>query len=156
MFDLDLFLAVSKARSDPGVVSLDGYFLASAFSITEVGRPVDEWTLLFYNPGNKKTVDCIVAQDVSVGQELPAQKELSELRPDAVKFFLEDAMEAVNSRYSKKTINILISLHSGNKGDPVWTITMVGSDITATSFDIDAISGSVIREETINLMHREK
>ncbi|MBI4170988.1 MAG: PepSY domain-containing protein [Candidatus Aenigmarchaeota archaeon] len=145
--------AVQKAMNDIKVMGLDGYFLASIFSITEEGKDISDWTLLFYNPETKKTRDCFVNEKfVTLGEEMPAQKEMKELVTSGMKVKVTEAIDTALKNFDKKIINILISLHTTER--VVWTITVVAADITATSFDIDAGTGKVLREETVSLMKR--
>ncbi len=150
---MELETAIGKAMSDMKVMSLDNYFLASIFSITEEGKDITDWTLLFYNPETKKTRDCFVNDSfVTLGDEMPAQKDMKELNAANMKIGVVEAMDTALKNFNKKIINILISLHTAQQ--LVWTITLVAADITATSFDIDAETGKVLKEETVSLMKR--
>ena len=145
--------ALRRAMSDIKVMSLDDYFLASCFSITEEGKPITEWTLLFYNPKTKKTRDCFVNDKfVTLDDETEAQKEMTELGKELPKIHVEEAIKIAQKKYAKKTINILISLHTIEK--LAWAITMIGADITATTFEIDAKTGHILKEDTTSLMKR--
>ncbi len=145
--------ALRRAMSDIKVMSLDDYFLSSCFSITEEGKPITEWTLLFYNPRTNKTRDCFVNDKfVTLDDEMEAQKEMTELGNELPKMRAEDAIKTAQKKYGKKTINILVSLHTIDK--PAWAITMIGADITATTFEIDANTGHIMKEDTTSLMKR--
>lgn len=154
MFSLDLETAIKRARADPHVAALKDYFLASVFSIIDDKQDIRDWTLLYYSKKEHRTADCIVNEAmVSVTDVIPAQKGMEKLDLD-IRVSVKDAMGTARKKYSKKIINIMISLHQ--KERPLWTITMVGADITATSFDIDARTGKILREETVSLMRKEK
>ena len=145
--------AITKAMGNSKVTTLKDYFLASIFSITEEGKGITEWTLLFYNKQTHKIVDCFVNDKfVTLDQEMPAQKEMERLEAPENAIEVEKAIEIAKKNYSKKTINILISLHMAPH--LMWTITMIGSDISATKFDIDAKSGKIVKEETTSLMKK--
>jgi hypothetical protein len=150
---MELQEAVKRAMKDVKVTSLKNYFLASVFSITEEHKGIKEWTLLFYNPSENKVRDCFVNEKfVTLGEEQAAQKSLAEVDAKKVKVKVEKALELAKAKYNKKTINILVSLHK--KESLLWTITMIGADITATSYDIDAATGKLIHEDTVSLMKR--
>lgn len=150
---MELDEAVKKATGDFKVMSLDNYFLASIFSITEDAKAIGEWTLLFYNPKTRTTRDCFVNDRfVTLGEEADAQKEMAELNINDVKIGVHDAVKEAKKLYHKKSINILITLHMAER--LAWTITFVGTDITATSYEIDAKTGKLLREQTTSLMKR--
>ncbi len=145
--------AINRAMADIKVMSLDDYFLASCFSIIKEGKDIAEWTLLFYNPKTKKTRDCFVNDKfVTLDEELQAQKEMTELGKEPPKIHVEEAIKTAQRKYGKKTINILISLHTTDRTS--WAITMIGTDITATTFEIDAQTGKILKEDTASLMKR--
>ena len=150
---MELEEAIKRAMDDIKVMSLDDYFLASVFSIIEEGKDVTEWTLLFYNPKTKKTRDCFVNEKfVTLGEEMQAQKEMKEVIALEAKTHVNDAIKTAQQKYGKKTINILISLHMTDR--ICWAITMIGTDITATSYEIDGTDGKVLSENTVSLMKR--
>ncbi len=143
--------AINKAAADFKVMSLDGYFLVSVFSITEEGKEITEWTLLFYNAKTGKVRDCFVNDRfVTLGEEQPVQREMEELHTEGMKVSVEEAMHAAMKGFNGKILNILISLHTD--GRLLWNITLVATDITATSFEIDAKTGKIIKQQTTSLM----
>lgn len=144
--------AITKAFEDEGVKGLKDYFLASVFSILEKEGEPKEWTLLFYKSG--KTVDVFVGEKVTIGQELPAQKEMKKLEWESVKVDIADAVKTAKSKCSKPFLNILISLHTMEH--VAWNITFVCTDLTAMSYEIDAVTGEIKKEKSANLMRREK
>jgi hypothetical protein len=155
MSELDLGKAIERAMADWSVRSLKNYFLASVFSIIEENQDIREWTLLFYNPQSGKTRDCFVSEKfVTLSEEADAQKEMAKLDIKSVAIGVNEALKIAHKKFNKKIINILISLHTAAR--PLWTIIFVATDVTATSFDIDAASGSVVMEETTSLMRKEK
>jgi hypothetical protein len=150
---MELQEALQRAMKDPKVTSLKNYFLASVFSITEEGKGVKEWTFLFYDPEEKKIRDCIVNDKFTIlNDEQQSQKDLMKMDANDVKVEINEALDIAQKTYSKKSISILITLHM--KDRLVWTITFVGTDITATSYDIDAIDGTLLNEVSASLMKR--
>ena len=150
---MELQEAVERAMKDPKVTSLRDYFIASVFSITDENKDIKSLTFLFYNPEGKKVRDCIVdGSSVDLGEEQQAQKEMSPISVEAAKISIGEALGIARKHYSKKIINILVTLHMKEK--LLWTITMIGADITATSYDIDAVDGQLLHEETTSLMKR--
>lgn len=145
--------AITRAMDDVKVMSLDGYFLASAFSMTEEGKGTNEWTLLFYSAKSGKVRDCFVNDKfVTLGEEQPAQKEMAELETGGLEVSAGEAVETATQGFGKKTINILISLHTDKR--LLWNITLVAADMTATSFEIDAKTGAVVKQQTVSLATR--
>ncbi len=146
--------AIKKAENNEDVKKLHGYFLCSCFAcIKSKDEKIKEWTLLFYNPEKNVVLDCFVNDKfVTIGEETPPMSNVE--RPDfsETKVTVDEAMESVKKKFSKTTINILITLHM--KGALVWTINMITSDIMATTFDIDAKTGKITREETTSLISK--
>jgi hypothetical protein len=150
--------AIRRAGANDQVQRLKDFFLGSIFaSLTEFSA-VKEWTLLYYNPRTKTVVDCLVNEKfVTVGEETPAINEMQRLQTDDVRVSVDKALSTVRSQFKKTAINILISLHNKEiekKSYVVWTIGLVTQDIAVTSFDIDAASGAVLKEETTRLIRK--
>lgn len=145
--------AIEKAMTNEDVKKLKSYFLCSCFAcIKGVKDSINEWTLMFYNPHTNKIVDCFVNDRfVTVGEETLPLKEVEEADFGHVAIRAGKALDAVSKKFSKSTINVLITLH---RKPPVWTINMITPDMTATTFDIDAKSGRITREETTSLVRR--
>lgn len=150
--------AVKRASANESVQKLKSFFLGSGFASLTDETDVKEWTLLFYNPAKKTVVDCFVNDRfVTVGEETPAVSEIEELDTKPVKADVREALKTAKEKFGKKTINILISLHKKeieSRLYTVWTIGMIAPDISVTSFDIDAESGLVLKEETTSLIRR--
>ena len=144
--------AIERAEKSDEVKKLHGYFLCSCFaSIKDKDEKVKEWTLLFYNHEKKVVLDCFVNEKfVTIGEETPPISDVE--RPDlsGLKITVDEALEKVVKNFSKSIINILITLHS--KKSLVWTINLITKDMMATTFDIDANSGEIVREETTSLI----
>ncbi len=161
---MELKEALNAAMSFPQVMSLRNYFLASVFSMIEEGGEVKEWTFMFYEPASGKVRDCVVSKNdngntkvkypykIRLEEDRPSRAEMKELRADNIKISVDDALSTAKKNYKKKSINILITLHSREK--PTWTITFIGADITATSIDIDAMTGDITREESADLTRK--
>lgn len=158
MVPMKLEDAVKRAGANEGVQRLKTSFLGSIFASLADSDDVKEWTLLYYNPRNRSVVDCFVSEKfVTVGEETPAINEIQELDTKSIKVDVKNALKTAREKMPKKTVNILISLHVKDvDGKPrtVWTIGMVTPDISVTTFDIDADSGAVLKEETTSLIRK--
>ncbi|MFA4819345.1 MAG: PepSY domain-containing protein [Candidatus Aenigmatarchaeota archaeon] len=151
---MELKEAIDRAESDEGVKKLTKYFMCSCFvCIKDIKDKIDEWTLLFYNPEKELVIDCFVNDKfVTLGEETPPLKEVK--KPDFTEAHvtIKEALETVEKKFDKKTINVLITLHQ--KDTLVWTINMITPDMNATTFDIDAKTGNIVHEETTSLIRR--
>ena len=145
--------AIEKARRDEGVRKLTGYFLCSCFAcLKDKKDKITEWTLLFYNPRNNKVIDCFVnSKFVTIGEETPPLAEVE--RPDFndISVGAEDALDSAAKKFSKSTINVLVTLH---KNPAVWTINFISGDMMATTFDIDTKTGKILRQEETSLIRK--
>lgn len=151
--------AAEKAGKNENVRKLKGCFLSSGFAcLSDDNKTVNEWTILYYNTKRRTVVDCFVNDRfVTVGEETPAIKDMQELDIDSVVISVEEALDIVDKHFKRKTINILISLHMkefDGKNLTVWTIGMIAPDISVTSFDIDANTGKILKEETTRLIRK--
>jgi len=156
---MNLNEAVERAERDEHVQQLKGYFLCSSFAtLNENQNNIKEWTLLYYSPSSKSVVDCFVSEKfVTVGEETPAVNEIQKLELYNVKIDVSDALSIAEQRFKKKPLNILMSLHKkqiNNKAYTVWTLAYITPDMSATSFDIDATSGKILKEERTSLIKR--
>ena len=146
--------AIRKAQDNEDVKKLHGYFLCSCFAcIKSRDDKINEWTLLFYNPEKNVVLDCFVNDKfVTIGDETPPMSGVEKPDFSEARITVEEAMESVSKKFSKTTINILITLH--RKGSLIWTINMITSDMMATTFDIDAKTGKILREDTTSLIRK--
>jgi len=155
---MNLLNAVEKAQHNENVRKLRGYFLGSVFaSLTDPNSEIAEWTVLYYNQRTKTVVDCFVSDKfVTVGEETPAIKEIDELEIKNVKVDIKTVLGAIEKKFKKKSLNILISLQTKDFGGPktVWTIAHVTPEMLAVSFDVDASTGSLLKETTTHLIKR--
>jgi|GEM_PF-2651978 len=151
--------AVSRAETNENVRKLKGYFLGSCFaSLNEGQEEVTEWTMLYYNSKKNTVVDCFVSEKfVTVGEETPAIKEITGIDTDEVRIDAEDAVTRAKDVLKNRALNVLISLHNKeieNRERLVWTVGLVTPDFSVTSYDIDAVTGKILREETTRLIRR--
>ena len=146
--------AIERTEKNEDVKKLRGYFLCSCFAcVKDKNDKISEWTLLFYNPDKNAVLDCFVNDKfVTIGDETPPISEIEKPDFKEVKTSIETAMETINKKFSKTTINVLITLHK--KGSMVWTINMITADMNATTFDVDAKTGKITREETTSLIRK--
>jgi uncharacterized membrane protein YkoI len=159
---MELSEALERAEQDDHVQKLKSFFLGSAFASINAdedkSRKIREWTLLYYNPAKNSIIDCSVSDKfVTVGEEMPAIKEVAELDVSRVKVPLHQAFAAADSCMKKKALNILISLHTkeiSGKSYTAWTIAFVTADMSVTSVDVDASTGKILKEETTRLVRR--
>ena len=145
--------AIERAKNNEDVRKLAGYFLCSCFACLKQSKDrINEWTLLFYNKKKNTVLDVFVNDKfVTIGDETPPIKEVEEPDFDTVEIGIEEALEALKD-FKKSTINVLITLHK--KGIMVWTISMITTDMMATTFDVDAVTGKIVKEETMSLVRR--
>ncbi|MCX6815859.1 MAG: hypothetical protein NT120_03335 [Candidatus Aenigmarchaeota archaeon] len=150
--------AIQRAEENENVQRLDGYFLSSTFVCIAEKENITNWTLLYYNPYTNTVVDCFVNEAlVTVGEETPALNEQEELRIKDVKIAASKALADARKKFKKSAVNVLISLHRkqfAEKKCLVWTIAFITQDMKATSFDIDAATGTMLKEETISLVKK--
>lgn len=153
MIIIELTEAIQRAKANEDVKKLKDYFLCSCFACIKTSSDkINEWTLLFYNQKKNLVLDVFVNDKfVTIGEETPPLKEVEKPDFDAVKITVEEALAAVKD-FKKSTINVLITLHQ--KGVMVWTLSMITPDMMATTFDIDAKTGKIIREESTSLVRR--
>ena len=152
--------AIYKSSHNENVQRLKGYFLCSGFTtLTETKKDITEWTLLFYSQKSKTVIDCFVNEKfVTVGESTPAMKDMEEVDAKKLCVDIDDALESVEKKFAGKSINTLISLHMkefGKKQKLVWTIAMITQGLSATSYDVDAVTGEILGEETTSLIRRE-
>ncbi len=145
--------AIERAKNSKDVKKLKNYFICSCFAcINDSKKEITEWTLLFYNPEKKVVLDCFVNDKfVTLGEETPPMSEIKKPSLDGLKVTAEDALGTVLKNFKKSTINVLITLH---KNPLVWTINMITKDMMATTFDVDASTGKVLREEETSLIRK--
>ena len=144
--------AIEKAKKDPDVEKLmmDGYFLGSVFATAK--DSIKEWILHFYSSKKNKVIDCHVGDVVALGEETDALKRMKKLSLDRLKITAETALDTAKEKFKGRTINILITLH--RKESVVWTVNMISSALTATTYDIDAETGEIIDENVTSLITR--
>lgn len=145
--------AIEKAMKSEDVRKLKSYFLCSCFACIKSAKDsISEWTLMFYNPDTNKIVDCFVNDRfVTIGEETPPLKEVEEADFGHAVINAGRALDIVSKKFSKSTINVLITLH---RKPPVWTINMITPDMMATTFDIDAKTGKIIKESATSLIRK--
>jgi len=151
---MQLKIAADRAASEEKIKKLRGYFLGSCFAcIKNKSDIVTEWTLLYYNASTGKAIDCFVNDKfVTVSDETRTVNPVKEMDVGDVHIGIEKAIDIADGKFSKSTINILITLHFRER--LVWTINMISADLNAITYDIDAASGKILREETTSLAHK--
>lgn len=151
---MDVRQAIEKASNSSDVRKLKSYFLCSCFAcIKKMDEKIDHWTLLYYDEKARKVVDCFVNDKfVTVGDETLPIAEIEKPNFDDLQITAEEAIGKASENYRKSTLNVLITLH--HKGSLVWTINFISSDFVATTVDVDAKAGKVLREEETSLVRR--
>lgn len=151
MVDMNVLDAIERAKNNSDIKKLKDFFLGSAFTCVKDGEEINQWTILFYNPKTKRVTDCFVNDRfVTPSEETKAIDEIKELNTKNIKVPVEKALEIAKKDITKTIINILISLHK--KDVVMWSIGLVSSDMTATSVDINAETGEVIKKEETKLI----
>ena len=145
--------AIRRAGQDERISSLEGYFLCSCFAcINSPDKEVNEWTLLYYNPSIQKVLDCFVnEQFVTPGEETPPIAEIEKADLSQVKISHNTALSIAKENFKGGTISVLITLH---KNPLVWTINLISPAMIATTLDIDAESGKILRKEETSLVRK--
>ncbi|HLC67274.1 MAG TPA: hypothetical protein VJI12_00145 [archaeon] len=151
---MQLKIAADKAAKEEKIRTLRGYFLGSCFAcIKNKNDIITEWTFLYYNTSTGKAVDCFVNDKfVTVSDETRAVNPVKEMNIDDLHIGIEKAIDIADKKFSKNTINILITLHK--REHLMWTINMISADMNAITYDIDAGSGKILREETTSLARK--
>jgi hypothetical protein len=153
MIRMKLSEALGRARSNSDVQILEksGYFLGSIFSMTDSSQEISEWTFLYFNPQTNKIRDLAISEKESkLDEEREPRSPVSLLNPNALKISVNDAIGIGLAKLAKSSAKILVTLHQ--KDCLMWTLTFVSSDLQATTFDIDAQTGEILREETTSLI----
>lgn len=154
VLQVDVSEAMEKASNSSDVKKLKSYFLCSCFAcIKKTDEKIDHWTLLYYDEKAKKVVDCFVNEKfVTIGDETPPIAEIEKPDFGDLQITAEEAIEKAGENYRKSTLNILITLHQ--KGSLVWTINFISGDFMATTVDVDAKNGKILKEEETSLVRR--
>ena len=150
---MDVSEAIEKASNSSDVKNLKSYFLCSCFAcIKKMDEKIDHWTLLYYDEKAKKVVDCFVNSEfVTIGDETPPIAEIERPNFDDLQINAEDAIEIAARNYRKSPLNILLTLHQ----NPLkWTVNFISGDFIATTVDVDAKSGKILRKEETSLVRR--
>lgn len=142
---MELEEALHKAEGFIKEAGKKGYFLCSIFaSIKDV--EISEWILHFYGGG--KALDCYVSDKVVV-EESQSLGEPVELDAGKVNISASKALEIAGRR---PAITTLLSLHGA---PPTWTINFITAAMSVTTFDIDAGTGKITREEMSSILKRD-
>ncbi len=143
--------ALKKAQAFAGK-KFEGYFLGSMFaSLAKEGEEINEWTLHYYNSGNKRDIDVTVSENVRM-EESASSREMAPLDVSLVKISGHDAVEAAMAQYAGDVSRILLVLH--NPGRPAWNVNVISSLLNATTFTVDAASGEILVSKSTSLLQR--
>lgn len=141
-------------NAEGSIQEFKDYFLCSCFAcIKNAGDEIKEWTLLLFNDKTNMVLDIFVNDKfVTIGEETPPIADIE--RPDmrSARLTAEQALGIASGKFKGGTINVLLTLHQ--KSSLVWTINMITPAMTATTFEIDAQTGEIIREETTSLIRK--
>jgi hypothetical protein len=148
--------AIEKAENNENIKTLKDFVLGSAFACVKDKEEITQWTILFYNPRTKKVIDCFVNEKfVTPGEETPALYETDELKEEDInkmKITVEKALEIAKEGVTKSIVNIMISLHK--RDSILWSISIVATDMTALTIDINAETGDTIKKEETKLIRQ--
>ncbi|MBI2076113.1 MAG: PepSY domain-containing protein [Candidatus Aenigmarchaeota archaeon] len=139
--------ALHKAGSFIKEAKAKGYFLCSVFS-SSTTSVFDEWILHF--AGKDSALDCYIRGDAIHVDETRSIGEPVELNLTKVKVSISEALDSVGK--PKSAVSTLVSLH---RSPPVWTINFIKADMTVTTFDVNAETGKITREETASILKRD-
>jgi uncharacterized membrane protein YkoI len=142
--------AIERAQKSGEFSKLKDFFLASAFACITENEDIKNWTLLFYNKKRNVAVDCFVNDKfVTFDAEMPAMDDYKELKFDKI-IPVEKAINIAKEKVNIKIVNILITLVM--KESVLWKISVITIDIAATSFEIDASNGEILKEDRTSLL----
>lgn len=146
--------AIEKASNHSDIKALHGYFLGSCFAVAKKSDDkIEDWTLMYYDSKTGKAVDCFVNKKfVTASKETRSVSPVEKMELSGLKITIERALEIAQNKFARGTINILITLHT--KKALVWSISMIGVDLTVTTYDIDAKSGKILEEESTSLIRK--
>lgn len=114
--------ALERAAENEAINKLSGYFLSSVFSIIHPDKPIEKWTLTYYNPERKECSDfSVTAGGVEQGESGPPMEGVvvNELDTKNIKTEAEEALEKAKKDFRKKMTNILFTLHNKEIGKGV-------------------------------------
>ena len=151
---MEIKTAIEKAQQNDDVKQLHDYFPGSCFAcIKKAGEEVKDWTLLYYDPKTDKAIDVFVNEKfVTVSKETRLVNKIKKPDFSDLKITIGHALEIAQNNFTRSTINILITLHK--KDELVWTINMIGVDLSVISYDIDAKTGKIVHEESASLIRK--
>ncbi|MBI2173406.1 MAG: PepSY domain-containing protein [Candidatus Aenigmarchaeota archaeon] len=130
------------------------FFLCSCFASLKDFLPAAEWTVIFYNTKSRSVIECTCdGKSTEISVESPALQESERL--DRALIMKDDAY-AINKAkedFEGRLVNLLVSLHTKG-GRTVWTLSAVTHELSVTIYDIDAVTGEILRKETSGLVRR--
>ena len=84
-------------------------------------------------------------------------KEIDEIRITDVETDVDNVIDELKKQFKKESISTLISLHKKDfesKKKLEWTVAFITQEMSATSFDVYAKTGKLLKEETTSLIKR--
>jgi len=160
---------IEIAKADLKIQSLlnSGWFFASIFVMSERNQEPKDYRLILYNPESNEVQDCVIktAADavnlkdhkVSVGEKSEARSELAPLIIDN-HLELDDVLEIANRAFSESDLLTSISAYLASfhtKGGKItWTVNIIYQGLRVRTFEIDANTGEILRDETTTLMKK--
>jgi uncharacterized membrane protein YkoI len=146
---MDIMNAIARAQKSEEFPKLKDFFLASAFAITD-SNEIKNWTFLFYNKKRNVTIDCFVNDKfVTLDPEAAAISDYKEMKIGKI-IDVNKAVEMAKGKIKNKIVNVLITLVMKEK--LIWKISVITADIMATSFEIDAYTGEILKEDSTSLL----
>lgn len=142
--------AMKRVEKSEEFSKFKDFFLASAFVCIAENEEVKSWTLLFYNKSRHVTIDVFVNDKfVTFSEETQAMNEFKKLTIGKI-IPVEKVMEMTREKIRSKIVNILITLVMSET--TIWKISYITADISATSFELDASDGKILKEDKTSLL----
>ena len=142
---MEIFEAIKKTEKR----IKQGYFLVSAIAIASADNKISKWTLIYQDTKTKNTMDTYVNEGgIEFGKESANEENFHELKISQIKISSKEAISKARKEIDKIAISVIASLISKEK--PVWKISIISQDLMATSVEINAVNGKILKKsETV-------
>jgi uncharacterized membrane protein YkoI len=128
-------------------------FLVSAVAIVSGKEDLSRWTLIYQNAETKAILDIHVGEEgVEYGKESSSEEEFKELPVSKIKISSKTAIDKARKEINKIPMSIVVSLI--NNQSLVWKVSIISQDLTASTVEIDAASGKIIKKSETSIGRR--
>ncbi len=134
------------------------YFLAHAFVLLDEPNK-DVWQIGFYNKQNERMVTFIVEQEAIQHTEeqevLKGAAEIQELKPEDVKFSVDDALQTAQTcmkeHYKGEMPSKQFFIIQHAEGHALFNITFVTHSFKTINIKIDSMTGKILKHNIQSL-----